>query len=163
MMPTITNINDALNQLQAEINSLTADLNSYSKRPKASEKYIMYKQIQIEVFKAIQITIVDLFNELNAELKKQGKKLQDADEKITILEGVCLLHGVHDINSYFSYSPHQITNMVLDAWKENWRQTPSAFFEKTEQNTHKFSDKPVYDFNTLLNAAKNNRNYNVNP
>jgi hypothetical protein len=146
-------LSDAIYSLQQEINLLIADKDKYSQKKEASEKFIYYKKQQIKSLQNVLLIFKDFQEQTNAEFLNQEKTLALANDKIIKLEGVCLLHGIHDINTYLNRTSNQITDMVLDAWKEGWRQTPIAILYNTEDRPeYKTVSKPLYDINQLKPA-----------
>lgn len=149
-------ITDALQQMREEIKILKKDRDSYKARTGHSEKFLYYKNQQILVFESILLTFEDYADEVCTETIQRNKEFALKDQDIWKLEGICLFHGIHDVAYYRSLSKYQITDMVLEAWQEGWRQKPSAFLDKPVENIRKV-DKPIYDFTQLLNAAERSR------
>lgn len=149
----------ALIAFSKEIEILQTDLANYQKTKTYSEKFGFYKKQQIAQLAAIYNTFINAFEELTQDLITKSKQLGKKENQILILEGVCILHGIDDLSVYYQKTPHQIINLVLEAYQENWRQIPYAIqFKDEKAKPIKFADKPTVDFNTLFSAAQNNRN-----
>lgn len=124
------NIFDAVEQQQKQIDSLKADLERLRANPKATDRLIFFKEQQIKVFESVIETILEysvINDEIFSDQQKQIAKLKDENFKLI---GVCMYHGISDLNYYLRMKTNALIQTVKRAFTEGWRQTP--FELKTE-------------------------------
>ena len=115
---------DALKQLNDQITNLSEDLERYKATPKASEKFVFFKSQQIKILESILESFneySDNTNQLFTDNQKEIAKLKTENFK---LFGICILHGISNINSYAQMKKNAVVDLVKRAFAEGWRQTP---------------------------------------
>lgn len=153
------NLSEALRQFNNEIEKLTDDLKTYNQSPKASARFAFYKSQQIKVLQNVVLTINEFNQNTNQIILNLEKQLNQKEDKILRLEGTCIIHGISDLRMYLNYTVKDMVNLVKEAYAENWRQTPLELLPGYERIKEiKQAPAPIYDFNTLLNGAINNKN-----
>jgi chromosome segregation ATPase len=152
------NIADAITQLENQINALQEDLTRYKTRIDASEKFVFFKQQQIEILKTSKAGIIDFIETTNAQILQQQKEIGKLKNQKFKLEGICFLHGISNVLSYLNQPEKTLIKTVTDALKNNWRQTPADILNadteiKKEIKRVKFNAVPFTD---LKNKALEN-------
>lgn len=146
---------DALTQMQHQINALKQDLEHYKQKPNASEKYIFFKQQQIKVFETVMDSFNEHSNNVNQIFAANQKKISKLETQNFKLIGVCILHGINNLNSYLRQETNSLILLVKDALKNNWRQTPFEIMhaEEPKQTNLKTTQVPTVPYTDLLNKA----------
>lgn len=126
------------------INQIQSDL---EQSKNSTNKYSYFKQQQIKI-------LTNVVNELGAlmdTLQWDKNNKEHADDKIFKLEGICLLHGISDIEYYYSFPTMYVANLVKEAYAENWRQTPVDLLPNNKIDlikNPKIAQKPILDWST---------------
>jgi hypothetical protein len=135
-------VRQALEAFHKETEMMAKDNDEYAALPKCSERALFYRRQRVAVLIGILNTVRTFCEEQRAEmiaLQKENADLRGIKMK---LEGVCLLHGIHDVAAYMDRPENEITDLVLDAWANNWRQTPIGIMPGTIKKPQT-ADAPV--------------------
>lgn len=118
---------------------------------KKKEHDFIYKQLDN---KCIELSnIIDLVRESeekNKELiNKLKKSIELKNEEIEKLIGVCLFHGINDLDYYMKFKLSHIIDFVKESRQYNYRQTPFDIWKFQQGHTTKHEQtvtKPVTTF-----------------
>lgn len=135
-IPTLT---DQLTALHKIITQMQTDLQQYQQK-NGQNKYTYFKQQQIKI-------MLNVYGELETMANLMLKdKAFTADDTIFKLEGICLLHGISDLNLWYNTRTIDIAKQVKKAYGENWRQTPFDLLPGNKLNAITTTTKPVLDW-----------------
>ncbi len=147
-------LRDALKEFEQQIQSLTEDLERYRQKENASEKYIFYKQQQIGSLKNTIEIFIEFQENSTMQLIENSKEISKLNTRIFKLEGVCLYHGISNLNYYLRMRTNALIFKIKQAFNEGFRQIPFEIMEGAQLNKNATRvTSPTVPFNDLKNKA----------
>jgi hypothetical protein len=145
---------DAITQLQNQITNLKEDLQRYQDRPTASEKYVFFKQQQIKVLENVAETFTENMESNNQAFQDNQKEIAKLNTDVFKLQGICLYHGIIDINRYMRIEKNKLIAYVQTAFKEKWYQIPFGIMCANDDKQEVLKvDKAIVKYIDLKNKA----------
>ena len=145
---------DAITQLQNQITNLKEDLQRYQVKPNASEKFVFFKQQQIKVLENVAETFTESMESNNQTFQSNQKDIARLNTDVFKLQGICLYHGIIDINRYMRMEKNKLIAYVQNAFKEKWYQMPFGIMCANDDKKEILTvDKPIVKYIDLKNKA----------
>lgn len=116
---------EALKEFQNQIENMVSDLNSYKLKPNCSAKYIYFKEQQIKTFQNILECFIEFQETANVQLLESEKRNAKLNKQTVKLEGICLIHGISNIDYFLRMNLNSIVEKVKHCYSENFRETPN--------------------------------------
>lgn len=142
-------LSDAIIEFEDQIKILIKDLDQYKQRDNASEKYIFYRQQQINSLKNTLEIFIEFQESSTAQMINYSKEISKLNTTIFKLEGICLYHGVSNFSTYLRMKKEALIYTIKEAFDNGFRQTP---FELLPNIT--LDDKKSNLINHLIKKAK---------
>lgn len=145
---------DAITQLQNQITNLKEDLQRYEVKPNASEKFVFFKQQQIKVLENVAEAFTENMESNNQIFQSNQKDIANLNTDVFKLQGICLYHGIIDINRYMRMKKNTLIEYVQTAFKEKWYQMPFGIMCANDDLKKVLKvDKPIVKYIDLKNKA----------
>lgn len=136
------NFSDTLKEFEQQIKNLVSDLDNYKQKENHNKKYVFYKQQQINSLKDTLFFFYEFKENTDLQMINYSKEKAQLNNKIFKLEGICLYHGIWNLNYYLRMEKDILIKNVQRAFKEGWIQTPVELLPETtpkERNESKIS------------------------
>ncbi len=150
----MSSIKQTISLLENTIHTMNSDLAKYKQKDNYSEKYVYYKNALIRDLHTIKNDFLAFSEELNAELLNAQKELAKTKKRAFKLEGIIILHGITNVESYLSMEEQQIIELVIKSQKEGWKQLPLYF--NTELGPKYSELKRLKNLTIIYDEFKNN-------
>jgi hypothetical protein len=142
-------LSDTLREFENQIQSLVSDLDKYKQKENPSEKYIFYKQQQINSLKNTLEVFIEFQESSTAQMINYTKEISKLSTTVFKLEGICLYHGICNFSYYLRMRKDALIFTIKEAFNNGYRQTP---FELLPEAT--LEDKKNSQISHLISKAK---------